>query len=144
MAPQKHNWPATAARLRNDAASGEVNYYITEEKESSKANDSERCSEKKNENEDSEDEIKPRPADSRNVTTLLIEPPNLAENENDVTNELNDAEIDSNRGADITVPGISENGNSEEICWLEEGKTTFDLSQHPTLLKNSGASQTCK
>ena len=38
-------------KVANNAASGEVNYYVTKENESSSANDSQRSSERRNENE---------------------------------------------------------------------------------------------
>ena len=44
----------------------------------------------------------------------MDETTNGTQNENDVTNDLQDAANVSNRGADITVPGISEKETFEE------------------------------
>ena len=111
--PRKYNWPDTAIRLLNDAVSGEVDYYVTEDERSNTNNDECRSSEK-NENDVIDNEIRPRPASSRDALSPLNESPSGTENENDVTNELNGDENVLKRGADITVPGISENENSEE------------------------------
>ena len=55
---------------------------------------------------------------------------NRIENESDVTNDLKDSENVSNTGADITVPGISENGNSNENSSPRGGK--YNLRPNPT------------
>ena len=88
---RKDNWPDMATRTPNDAASGGVDDYVTEEERSS-VNENERSSEKRNDRDVTEIETRPRSANSRDTTSPLNEPPNLARNENDVTNELNDAE----------------------------------------------------
>ena len=62
--PRTDNWPDAATRLPNEAASGKVDYYVTKENESSSANDCERCSEKRNEKEGSENGIRQRPSSS--------------------------------------------------------------------------------
>ena len=100
----------TARRQLNDDTSGVVDHYVIENERSS-VNENESCSEKRNENDVTENEIHPRPANSHDAASPLNEPPNLAKR-NDVTNESNDAENDSKGGADITVPGISENKKS--------------------------------
>ena len=41
--PRKYSGPDTATRLPTDAASGGVDYYVTEDNESSSAKSSERC-----------------------------------------------------------------------------------------------------
>ena len=43
-------------------------------------------------------------------------------NENDITNDLNDAEISAKGAADTTVPGISKNEKSEETSSPRGGK----------------------
>ena len=139
--PRKDDWPHTATRLPNDAASGGVDYYVTEN-ESSNTNNDECSSSEKNENDvienkiqprgattqdassplgetpietkkdesdANENKIRPRPATSRDVPSSLNESPMRTEDENDVTNDLESTEIASKGGADITVPGISEN-----------------------------------
>ena len=55
---------------------------------------------------------------------------NSTQNENDVTNDLQDAGNVSNRGADITVPGISEKENSEENSSPRGEK--YNLRPNPT------------
>ena len=70
----------------------------------------------------------PRPADN---------PPTAAESENGITNELNDEENTSNRGADFTQPGISENKNSGEIFSTRGGKYYLRSNPTPKLLKNT-------
>ena len=105
--PRKNDWPDTDTRLSNDAASGEVDYYVNEDERSS-TNDDERSS-GKNENDVTENEIRPRSAGSRGESSPLNETPRGTEIQNDVTNNLESTEIASNGGADITVPGISEN-----------------------------------
>ena len=59
-------------------------------------------------------EIRPRPPCSRDATSTQNEPPTGTGNENDVTSHLESTEIASNGGADITVPGRSENEKREE------------------------------
>ena len=49
------------------------------------------------------------------MTSPLNEPPGAARNENNDTDEINDEEMGSKGGADITVPGNSENESSEAI-----------------------------
>ena len=97
-----------AKRLPNDDTSGGVDYYVVENEHNS-VNENERCSEKRSANVVTENEIQPTPANSRDTASPLYESPSEKENESDVTNELGDAEIVPNGGADFTVPGISEN-----------------------------------
>ena len=76
------------------------------------------------------------------MSSPLDETTNSTQNEKDVTNDLQDAGNVSNRGADITVPGISEKENSEEnTLALEEGDTIFDRTPTPTSLMNTDTSQ---
>ena len=51
------------------------------------------------------------------------------EDENDVTNDLESTEIASNRGADITVPRISENEKNEKNFSPRGGK--YNLRPNP-------------
>ena len=81
-----------------------MNYYVTEEERS-----------------------------SREMTSPLKEPPNVAQNENDVTNDLESKENASKGGADITYPGVVENEKTEKILALEEGNIICDLTLPPTL-----------
>ena len=73
---------------------------------------------------------------NRDVSSPLDETTNGTQNEIDVTNDLQDAENVSNRGADITVPGISEKNTLKKMLVLEEKNTISDLTLTPTLLKN--------
>ena len=83
-----------------------------------------------NENDVNENEIRPRPASSRDASSPPHESTTGTENENDVTNELNDDGNVPKRGADITVPGISENGKNEENSSPRGGK--YNLRPNPT------------
>ena len=125
--PRKNDWPDTATRLSNDAASGELDYYVNGDERSS-MNDDERSS-GKNENDVTENEIRPRSVSSRRESSPLNETPRGTEIQNDVTNDLESTEIASNRGADITVPGISENEKSEEKSSPRRGK--YNLRPNP-------------
>ena len=83
-----------------------------------------------NENDVSDNEARPIPASSREASSSPSESPSGTKNENDVTNEQNDTENVSERGADITVPGISENGKNEENSSPRGGK--YNLRPNPT------------
>ena len=159
--PKKNDWPDTATRLPQDATNGEVDYYVTENKNTS-ANEVERSSAKnevdviknevrpntannrettslqdetpkqlRDETDVTEDEIRTQPATSRDTSSPLSETPRGTENQNDVTNDLENAEIASKGGVDITVPGISENGKDEENSSPRGGK--YNLRPNPTL-----------
>ena len=67
-----------------------------------------------------------------------------AEDENDVTNDLESTEIASNRAADITVPETSEKERNRENSSPRGGKYNFDLTPTPTFLMNTDTSQICK
>ena len=56
-----------------------------------------------------EHKTRPRSAGSRGESSPLNETPRGTQNQNDVTNDLENTEMASNGGADNTVPGISEN-----------------------------------
>ena len=141
--PKTNDWPHTATRLPQDAANGEVDYYVTEN-ESSSVNESERSSERMNDNDVNENEVRPRSASNRDASSPLGETPRGTENQNDVTNDLENAEFASERGVDITVPGISKMEKMKQILALEEGNIIFDLTPPPTSLMNTDTSQTCK
>ena len=112
--PRTDDWPHTATRLQNDAASGGVDYYVTEN-ERSTANNDECSSSKRNESDVIENEIQKRSDTTHDAPSPLSETPIETENnENDVTNDLESTEIASNRSADITVPKISENERNQE------------------------------
>ena len=128
LSREKNDWPDTATRLPNDAASGEVDYYVNEGERSSTSDDE--CSSGKNENDVIENEIRPRPTIIRDASSPLSETPSGTENEIDVTNDLDSMEIASNRGADFTVPGISGNERNEENSSPREGK--YNLRPNPT------------
>ena len=72
--PRNDNWPDAATRLPNDAASGVVEYYVTEDERCS-ANENECSSDERNENDVTENKTGQRPACRREATSLLIESP---------------------------------------------------------------------
>ena len=75
------------------------------------------------------------------MSSPLVETTNGTQNKNDVTNDLQDAGNVSNRGADITVPGISEKENSEENSSPREGRYILRHIPTPTSLMNTDTSQ---
>ena len=77
----------------------------------------------------------PRLANSRDATSPLNESPNGTENEKDVTNDLENTDFASNGGADNTVPGISENGKTEEKDRPRGGKYNLRPNPNPNLYK---------
>ena len=118
-----------ATRRPTDAEDSSVDHYVIENERSS-ASENESCSERTNEDDVIEKEIRTQSRNSRDVPSPLDETTNGTQNENDVTNDLQDAENVSNRGADITVHGISENGNSDENLSPRGGK--YNLRPNPT------------
>ena len=88
---RKINWPVTATRIPSDTASDKLDDYVTKDERSSAHEDE--CSGERNESDVTEKEIRPRPARSGDVTSPLNEPPSVAQNENDVTNDLNNEEF---------------------------------------------------
>ena len=126
--PRRNNWTDVATRPPQGATNGEADYYVTED-ESSSTNNDESSSSKKNENDVIENEIRPRPAISRDAPSPLSETPRGTEKQNDVTNDLESTETASNGGADITVPGISENEKTEENSSPGGGK--YNLRPNP-------------
>ena len=128
--PKTNDWPHTATRLPQDDANGEVDCYVTEN-ESSSVYESERSNDRMNENDVRDNEARPRPASSREASSSPSESPSGTKNENDVTNEHNDTENVSERGADITVPGLSENGKNEENSSPRGGKYILRPNPNP-------------
>ena len=106
--PRKEDWTDVATRRPTDNENDSVDHYVFENERSS-ASENESCNERMNEDDVNENEIRTQSDNSRGVSSPLNEPTNGTQNENDVTNELENREIASNGGADFTVPGISEN-----------------------------------
>ena len=140
--PKRNDWPDAATRPPQDASNGEVHYYVTET-ESSSTNRDECSSNEMNEDDVNENEIRPRPANSRDASSPLNELPRGTENENDVTNDLESTEIASSGGADITVPGISENERHEENSSPRGWKYNLRPNPTPTSLMKTDTRQTC-
>ena len=84
------------------------------------------------ENDVTENEIQPTPANNHDATSPPNKSTSRTEKEYNVTNELDDAEIVPNGGADITVPGISENEEIDENTSPRGENTIFNLT-HPQL-----------
>ena len=104
--PRKDDWTDVATRRPTDAEDGSVENYVIENERGS-ASESESHSERINEDDVNENETRTQSRNSRDVLSPLDEKTNTTQYENDVTNDLQDAGNVSNRGADITVPGIS-------------------------------------
>ena len=83
-----------------------------------------------NDDDVNENEVRPRSASSRDASSPPSESPSRTQNENDVTNDLENTEIASKGGVDIAVPGISENGKNEETSSPRGGK--YNLRPNPT------------
>ena len=121
--PRKDDWTDMATRRPTDAEDGSVEIYVIENERGS-ASETESHSERSNEN-----ETRTQSRNSRDVTSPWDATTNSTQNENDVTNDLQDAGNVSNRGADITVPGISEKENSEENSSPRGGR--YNLRPNP-------------
>ena len=87
-----------------------------------------------NEDDVNQNETRTQSRNSRNVTTPWDDKTNGSQSENDVTNDLQDAGNVSNRGADITVPGISEKENSEENSSPRGGRYNIRPNPNPNFL----------
>ena len=143
--PRKENWTDVATRRPTDAESTNTDNDVTDEESASNESCSERTTrnyvtenervsnesynERTTEYDVTEDEISPRENNSSDEPSPPTQTPHGTENENDVTNDLKDTENVSNTGADITVPGISENGNSNENSSPRGGK--YSLRPNP-------------
>ena len=86
--PREDKWPGPSTCLPNDPASSGVDYYDVAEDERSSVGEEKCSSEKRNENDVTEKEKRPRPANSWDATSPLNEPPNVAQNGNDVATDL--------------------------------------------------------
>ena len=126
--PRKDDWTDVATRRPTDTEDGSLeNYVIENERGSASENEGHReCS---NENDVNENETRTQSRNSRDVASPWDEKTNSTQNENDVTKDLQDAGNVSNRGADITVPGISEKENSEENSSPRGGR--YNLRPNP-------------
>ena len=124
--PRKENWTDVATRRPTDAEYTNTDNDVTDDERAS----NESCSERTTGNDVTENEIRPRENNSGDESSPLNETPNRTENESDVTNDLEDTENVSNTGADITVPGISKNGNSDENSSPRGGR--YNLRPNPT------------
>ena len=126
--PRKEDWTDVATRRSTDAEDGNTDYYVTENEHSS-ASEAESSNEQSNDNDVNENETRPHSRNSRNVTSPLDDRTNGIQNENDVTNDVQDTGNVSNRGADITVPGISEKESFEENSSPRGGR--YNLRPNP-------------
>ena len=131
--PRKDDWTDVATRRLTDAENGSVQNYVIEN-ERGRASETESHSERSNEDDVTENETRTQSRNSRDVSSLLDETTNGTQNENDVTNDLQDAGNVSNRGADITVPGISEKENSEENSSSKGGRYNLRPNPNPNFI----------
>ena len=144
--PRKENWTDVATRRPTDAESTYTDNDVTDEESTINESCSERTTrnyvtenervsnesynERTTEYDVTEDEISPRENNSSDEPSPPTQTSQRTENENDVTNDLQDTKNVSNTGADITVPGISKNGNSNENSSPRGGK--YNLRPNPT------------
>ena len=126
--PRKEDWTDVATRRPTDAEDGNTDYYVTEN-EHDRASEAESNNEQSNDNDVNENETRTHSRNSRGVTSPLDDRTNGIQNENDVTNDLQDTGNVSNRGADITVPGISEKESFEENSSPRGGR--YNLRPNP-------------
>ena len=137
--PIRNDWPDTATCPTKDATNGERDYYVTANDNSS-TNKDERSNDEMNEDDVNEHKTRQRSADSRTESSPLNETPRGAQNQNDVTKDLENTEMASNGGADFTVPGISENERNEENSSPRGGKYNLRPNPPPTSLMNTDTS----
>ena len=122
--PRKDHWTDVATRRPTDAEDSSVDHYVIE---------NESRSERTNEDDVTENETRSQSRNSRDVSSPLDETTNETQIENDVTYDLQDAGIVSNRRADIIVPGISEKENSEENSSPRGGRYNLRPNSNPNL-----------
>ena len=128
-----------ATRRPNDAANGGVDHYVVKNERGS-VNQNESCSEQLNEDDVTENEIRPKPASRRDVTSPLSETPSWTENENDIKIYMSrkplriDAQI-------LPCPEYRKTKTLMTLQALKEGNTIFDITPPPTTLKNTDTSQ---
>ena len=125
---RKDDWTDVATRRPTDTEDGSVENYVIENERGS-ASENERHSERANEDDVNENETRTQSRSSRDASSPWDETTNSTQHENDVTNDLQDAGNVSNRGADITVPGLSEKENSEENSSPRGGR--YNLRPNP-------------
>ena len=128
--PRKDDWTDVATRRPTDAEDGSLEHYVIENERGS-ASETESHSERSNEDDVTENETRTQSRNSRDMLSPLDEKSNGTQNENDVTNDLQDAGNVSNRGADNIVPGISEKENSEENSRPRGGRYNLRPSPNP-------------
>ena len=131
LEPRRQNWTDDATRLPNDTASNGVDNYVTEDAGCSIDKNEHRCNEQTNENDVTESGTTSRLTNSRDMSSLLNESPYRTENENDVTTDLENTDIASKEGADITEPGISKKENSGKNENPRGGKYIFQPNLNP-------------
>ena len=130
--PRKDDWTDVATRRPTDAEDGSVENYVIENERGS-ASETESHSERSNEDDVNENETRTQSRNSRDASSPWDETTNSTQNENDVTNDLQNAGNVSNRGADITVPGISEKENSEENSSPRGGRYNLRPNPNPNV-----------
>ena len=126
--PRKDDLTDVDTRRPTDTEDGSVENYVIENERSS-ASETESHSDRPNENDVNENETRQQSRNSRDVASPWDKTTNSTQNENDVTNDLQDAGNVSNRGADITVPGISGKETPEENSSPRGGK--YNLRPNP-------------
>ena len=126
--PRKEDWTDVATRRPTDTEDSSVDHYVIENERSS-ASENESRSERINEDDVTENEIWPTKKNNSDESSPLNETPYEDDNENDVTNDFKNTENVSNRGADITVPGISEKESFEENFSPRGGR--YNLRPNP-------------
>ena len=86
--PRTNNWPDAATRLPQDAASGDVDFYVIDDERYS-TNEDERSSRERNKSDVIENELRPSTTNSRETASPRDELTDQPQDENDVTkNEL--------------------------------------------------------
>ena len=126
--PRKEDWTDVATRRPTDTEDGSADHYVIENERGS-ASENESCSERINEDDVTENEIWPTKKNNSDESSPLNETPYENDNENDVTIDFKNTESVSNRGADITVPGISEKESFEENSSPRGGR--YNLRPNP-------------
>ena len=126
--PRKEDWTDVATRRPTDTEDDSADHYVIENERSS-ASENESCSERINEDDVTENEIWPTKKNNSDESSPLNETPYENDNQNDVTNDFKNTESVSNRGADITVPGISEKESFEENSSSRGGR--YNLRPNP-------------
>ena len=129
--PRKDDWPYTATRLPNDAASGGVDYYVTEGECSNTTND-ECSSSERNENDVIENEIQPRTATTQDAPFPLSETPI------ETKNDESDANENIIRSRPATSRDVPSSLNESPMRTEDENDVTNDL-ESTEIASNGGA-----